>query len=198
MSKRHGRGLLWFCVKFLVFVSALMLLWWWLVMPAYGWLLMQATGSMLKFVMGVPIEGGTIEVKGLLNTETALVFAIGGHHPAVPLAHLVTNIPPYLALVLATAGLGLWKRLRILFYGTAILFVCHAVFIITIMRFQQQLMKASEIPTAFVQFFLTLPFLLWIAFAYWDKITSAAAGAQQVRPEKAATGPENTGEEISP
>ena len=29
MIKRHGRGLLWFCTKFLVIVGVLVMLWWW-------------------------------------------------------------------------------------------------------------------------------------------------------------------------
>jgi hypothetical protein len=63
------------------------------------------------------------------------------------------------------------------------------------MRFQTQLMKASEVPTAVVQFFLTLPFLLWIAFAYWDKIASSAGAADPGLTENTPARPENTEEE---
>ena len=195
MSKRRGRGPLWFCVKFLVFVSVLVVLWWWIVLPPYSWLLGQVTGGILKFAAGVPIEAVRIDVKGVFNTGTDLVFHVGGRERAIHIALLATNVPPYLALVLATAGLAFWKRLRILLYGCAILCACHAVFIVTVMRFQAQLMKASEIPTAVVQFFLTLPFLLWIAFAYWDKIASNAGTAEPGLSENAPASPENTGEE---
>ena len=195
MNKRHGRGLLWFCVKFLVFVSVLVMLWWRFMLPGYTWLLGQATGQVLNHAMGMAIEAVGRDVKGVFNTGTDLVFVVGGHTRAVPIALLATNMPPYWALVLATAGLAFWKRLRILLYGTAILCASHAVFIITIMRFQAQLMKASEIPTAVVQFFLTLPFLLWVAFAYWDKIMSTAGAAEPGLLKDAPVGPENTGEE---
>ena len=170
MKQRHGRGLTWFCAKFLVFVCVLVMLWWWLVLPGYSWLLGQTTGQILIHAAGVPVEAVREDPQGPFNAETNLVFAVGGHDRVVPIGLLATNLPPYWALVLATAGLAFWKRLRILLYGTAVLCASHVVFIITIMRFQKQLMEASEIPTAIVQFFLTLPFLLWIVFAYWDKI----------------------------
>ena len=190
MSKRRGRGPLWFCVKFLVFVSVLVMLWWWLLLPGYGWLLGQATGQVLRFAGGLPIEAVRIDAKGVCNTGTDLVFTVGGARRAIHIALLATNVPPYWALVLATAGLAFWKRVRVLIYGTVVLCLCHGAFIITVMRFQKELMKASEIPTAVVQFFLTMPFLLWIAFAYWDKITSAAGSADPPAPA-------NTGEEKS-
>jgi hypothetical protein len=195
MNKRRGRGPLWFCVKFLVFVSVLVTLWWWFVLPAYGWLLMQLTGGVLKFVVGLPIEAGRIDAKGVFNTGTDLVFCVDGRDRVLHIALLATNVPPYLALVLATAGLAFGRRLRVLLYGCAILCAGHAIFIVTVMRFQAQLMRASEIPTAVTQFFLTLPFLLWIAFAYWDKIMSTAGAAGQGQPNHAPASPEHTGEE---
>lgn len=195
MNKRRGRGPLWFCVKFLVFVGVLVMLWWWFVLPAYGWLLGQATGEILRNAAGVPVEAVRVDARGVFNTETNLVFFVSGHPRTIDIGKLATNVPPYWALVLATAGLAFWKRLRILLYGTAILCAGHAVFIITVMRFQAQLLKVSEIPTAVVQFFLTLPFLLWIAFAYWDKITSTVGAAEPGLPENVPASPENTGEE---
>ena len=175
-ARKHSPGIFWFCLKFLVLLIPLLWLWWTLV-PYYGQVLLQASGGVLKYLFGMPIVAGVVEPKEILNTGTKLTFHLSnGHHPSMTIALLVTNLPPYLALVLATGGLAFWKRMRILLYGTLILCAGHILFIIVALRFQAQLMKISEIPTATVQFFLTLPFMLWIVFAYWDKIMAAASG----------------------
>ncbi len=165
------RRIAFFSVKFLAAVSVLVVIWWWL-LPYYGYLLLQSSGAILRYVMRMPIEWGHIEPSGVLNTETQLTFRVSGREPTLPIALLVTNIPPYIALVLATAGLGFWRRLRILLYGCGILMAGHILFIAVVLRFQQSLQSASEVPTAVIQFFLTLPFLLWIVFAYWGQIAS--------------------------
>ncbi len=92
-----------------------------------------------------------------------------------------------MALVLATKGLRLVRRLRILLYGCGILMVGHVLFIVVLMRFQEALKSASEVPTAVMQFYLTLPFLLWIVFAYWDRLVGAT-------PEMEADGREGADE----
>jgi len=196
MSKRYGRGLLRFCAIFLVFVSVLVMLWWCFALPAYGRLLGQATGLILKYAVGVPVDAVRVvpDPKAVFNTETNVDFFVGGHWRSIDIGKLATNLPTYWALVLATAGLAFWKRLRILFYGTFILCAVHAAFIVIIMRFQEQI-KGSEIPVAVVQFFLTLPFLLWIAFAYWDKITAAGGAAKPGPCKDAPADSEHTGEE---
>ncbi|HDP35853.1 MAG TPA: hypothetical protein ENN29_12185 [Candidatus Hydrogenedentes bacterium] len=105
----------------------------------------------------------------------------------MPIALLVTNLPPYVALVLATAGLAWKKRARILVYGCAILIFFHVLFIILALRFQDAMLQVSEIPTAVTQFFLTLPFMLWIVFAYWERIISMGQDkpARQEEPQSA-------------
>lgn len=173
MNKEHPlRKVLFFCAKFLVLITILGVIWWKL-LPVYGYVLVQISGGLLKFVLAVPIESGHIDAAGVLNTESKLVLLQASGPPrSMDLALLITNIPPYIALVLATAGLGLWRRLRILAYGCGILMFGHIVFIVVIFRFQEALKGASEVPTATIQFFLTLPFLLWIVFAYWDRIAA--------------------------
>ncbi len=170
MSTRTGRwSVLLFCAKFLMFVVVLVMLWWY-VLPWYGEVLIQAAGMPLKFIMGMPIDSGHIDANGLLNTNTTLTFVVDGHGRSMPIALLVTNLPPYVALVLATAGLTWKRRLLILIYGCAILCFFHVAFIIVALRFQESMAQVSEIPTAVAQFFLTMPFMLWIVFAYWDRI----------------------------
>lgn len=179
---------LWFCAKFVVLVTLLVALWWWM-LPAYGWILLQLSGGFLKHVMGVPVESGAIVPKEVLNTGTDLVLNLStGQRRVMHIGLLATNIPPYFALVLATGGLAMRRRIRGLVCGFLILFLFHLSFIVVAMRYQEALMRASEIPTAVVQFFLTMPFLLWIVFAYWDRLL--AGGAPALETEKKKNGSE--------
>lgn len=168
-SHTRIRRLAAFGLRFIIIITGCALLWWWLI-PVYGRVLLVICTWLFHWAVRMPVEGGRIDPMGLFNTETRLVFYMQGREPALPIALLVTNIPPYIALVLATAGLRLWRRLRILCYGSAILMVGHVAFIVVVLRYQEALQRASEIPVAIIQFFLTLPFLLWIVFAYWEQL----------------------------
>jgi hypothetical protein len=170
-KRRRKRSILLFAAKFLIFVTVLVVAWW-AVLPYYGYGLAQVSGAILRFALGVPIEYARLDAAGMLNTESRLVFGLGGREPRMPVALLVTNVPPYLALVAATAGLAMRRRLRILALGTGILCAGHVAFIVVALRFGEALRQVSEIPTAVAQFYLTLPFLLWIVFAYWDRLAS--------------------------
>jgi hypothetical protein len=161
-----------FVIKFCIGIVVLVGIWWELVLPTYGWMLGKVTGLIASTLLGVPVDGVVVKVDGLFNTHTMLEFAVGERRPAMPIAQLVTNIPPYIALVLATAGIALGKRLRILAYGCGILIVGHVLFLCTLLRFQESLLAHPQIPVAIIQLFLTLPFLLWIVFAYWDRISA--------------------------
>lgn len=181
-ERLRGRGPLWFCAKFLacvaVFVAA-----WWMFLPYYGQFLLQVSGGILKYGLGMPIESGRIVPKELLNTGTDLVFRMAdGRQRIMHIALLATNVPPYLALVAATGGLSLARRLRVMAYGFGILCAFHVLFIVIVMRFQETLMKASEVPTAVVLFFLTLPFLMWIVFAYWDRLAGGGGAPRNGAP----------------
>lgn len=157
-----------FALKFCVFLAVLAPLWWWLI-PAYGWLLVQGCGSVLKFGLGMPILAGRIEAGGILNTGSHLVFHLEERVARMEIALLVTNLPPFLALVLATPGLAWRRRGTILLAGAGILVTLHALYIVVMMRFGAPLQAAAEIPTAVSQFLLTLPFLLWIVLAWWKR-----------------------------
>lgn len=169
-----------FSVKFLVFVGVLVVAWWWF-LPYYCYGLVQVSGAILKYAMGVPILAGWIEAGGMLNTDSWLVFVVEGftHEQKTPIALLITNLPPYLALVLATPGLRWARRLRILLYGSAVIMAGHVLFLVVVLRYQEALKEIDQLPIAVIQFYLTLPFLLWIVFAYWQRIFSA-----RVRPPK--------------
>lgn len=142
---------------------------WWLCLPGYGWLLVQGCGSALKWGLGMPILAGHVEVRGILNTESMLTFYVGEREQHMKFALLVTNLPPFLALVMATPALTWKRRLRIVLVGSVILVVGHALYVVVALRFGAFLVANSEVATAISQLFLTLPFGLWIAMAYWKK-----------------------------
>lgn len=176
--KQSGKtvGIAGFAARFLALLLPLLAAWW-LALPWYGWGLMQSSGIVLRSALGVPILSGTIRAEGVLNTDSRMTFTLDdGRSRTLKIALLVTNVPPFLALVLASPGVAWRRRLRALAIGTAILIAGHWTFIVIAMRWQDALMRASEIPTAMIQFFLTLPFLLWIALAYWEKLADLVTG----------------------
>lgn len=172
--RRRRRSIMLFCVLFIVLVAILVPLWW-LVVPYYGQALAAIAAPILHGPLGMPITAKGVSPEGFLNTETLIYFEHDGRNRSMPLALAVTNMPPYWALVLATAGLAFWRRVRVLLYGSAILVTCHLLLIIVLLRFGDKLQQFSEIPTAVIQFSLTLPFLLWVVFAYWDKLMGMIA-----------------------
>jgi exosortase/archaeosortase family protein len=198
-TKSPLAGVLLFCLRFILFAVCFQALWWYAI-PWYGWFLVQVSGIILV-LLGIPIEAGYIESLGELplNTDASLVFHIGGLKRALPIALLVTNLPPYIALVLATGGHAFWKRLRILLYGCGILVSGHIFYIVILVKYQARLQEAQEIFYAIILFYLTLPFLLWIVFAYREKIirffSGTAEKGKERKPETSvqAGGPENGG-----
>ncbi len=155
-----------FAIRFLL-ASLLLVPLWWIAVPAYGWLLVQGCGTLLRSLFGMNITAGNIEVAGIMNTESLLTLYVGERPTSMKFVQLITNVPPFIALVLATPGLTLRRRAIALILGCAILCGGHALFIIIALRFVAAFQHGTEIPTAVAQFFLTLPFLLWIMLAYW-------------------------------
>ena len=179
MSRSQERGsLIFLCVKFIVFLIPLVWAWFSL-LPYYAEALMQVSGGILVSVFGFPIDSGHIIAKGLLNTESQLVFISQGRETKQSIGVLVTNVAPYLALVLATGGLSWLRRIWVLLLGSAILISGHILFLVLALRFGRFAAANPEIPTAVAQFYLTLPFLLWIVLAYWNKIAGYMGEAKQ-------------------
>ncbi|MFP4501759.1 MAG: hypothetical protein ACLFTT_12215 [Candidatus Hydrogenedentota bacterium] len=165
-----------FCRNFLELVVIIGVLWW-LAIPYYGDWLARLSGGILSGVFGMPLAWATVEPAGVLNTLSYLQFGwseeagvMAGTTSDLPVALLVTNMAPYLALVLATPGLSLLRRLIVLAVGAFILFAGHVAFIVLAFYFREQIAKAPDLPSAVAQFYLTLPFVLWIILAYWGKI----------------------------
>ena len=167
------KGVASFAARFVVF-GPLYLVLWWLVLPAYARLLGLVTSAVLKYIANIPVESfgvsntGLTNPSGILNTGTTLTFVVEGAPRTMPgLGSLVTNVAPFVALVLATSVLDIVRRAKIIGMGVPVLFVAHIAFIVVAF-----MAGASEFSTAIAQLFITLPFLLWIVLAYWDKLAS--------------------------
>ena len=187
-------GLFLFLLRFIVLAPVLVCLWW-SVLPVYGHVLVQASGALAKFALGTPVTGVGVEPEGVLNTGTMILFQVTDSELHVierrlPVALMVTNLVPYLALVLATAGLTMRKRLRVLAAGGGIIIAGHILFTALLLRFQDSLHRVEEVSTATMQFFLVLPFLLWIWFVYSERI-SAYISEESDAADKAARTPKN-------
>ena len=174
LTHGHIRQVVWFCTKFFLFVIPCSLLWWW-ALPLYAYILGHVTTAFLQMIVSIPIDGCSVEKAGLFNTGTTLVFAMAGREFPLAIADLVKNIPPFVALILATARLSRLRRVKALMMGLSVLVIGHALYIILAFSFAESISRSPAIPTALAQLFLTLPFLLWVVLACWDKLTSFAA-----------------------
>lgn len=163
-----GIGL--FVLKFFGAVAVLLVIWW-TVQPQYIWVVGQTAGLLLR-VGGVPLEAMRVEVDeaGILNTLATLVYVSEGRDYPIDVAFIIAGIPPFIALVLATPELALRRRLLAIALGTGILAVGHIAFLSIAFGFHRQVERSPELPTAFGLFVMTLPFILWIALVYRDRI----------------------------
>ncbi|MCH8204230.1 MAG: hypothetical protein IID09_03655 [Candidatus Hydrogenedentes bacterium] len=161
-----------FCLKFIGFLAVFLFLWWWKVQPAYAGLIGSIAGTILKITTSIPIDATQVEVDpaGVLSTKTALVFIVQQGRYPFDIASLIANIPPFWALVLATPGLAVKRLIKVLLIGTGILGAGHVLFLVLVFVFARQVQETPEVPTAIGLFLMTLPFMLWIVLAYWDKL----------------------------
>lgn len=185
-ARRLG-NLLFFVVRFLVLAVVLVVCWWAMV-PYYGWLIAQISGSIAHYVLGMKIfaVGYILEPETVLNTGTRIFFQVPAPDKPyaqleMPVALLVTNLAPYVALVLASAGLALRRRLLVLLYGCSIIIGGHILFITILLRFQDALKQHSEIATSTIQLFLVMPVILWVWFVYSEQIGAYLEEAEQAK-----------------
>lgn len=173
MSGKSGIGqVAFFCGKFLALSAVFLFLWWWMVQPAYARFVGWISGGFLSAFAGIPVDSTHVEIdpKGVLSTKIDLVFMVGQDVYPIAVGSIIANIPPYLALVLATPGLGLKRLLKVLAIGLGVLGLGHVLFLVFVFVFSGRIQEAPEVPTAIGLFLMTLPFMLWIALAYWDKV----------------------------
>lgn len=193
MAAGRGRNIVAFCLRFIL-CAPLCLVLWLVVMPLYTWLLGHVTGLVLTYILRAPIqdtvvafalsgdelavnvaEGGVFGLSHyyqlvfniiVLATRVQLTYVVDGHWLTMSaIGHLVANLAPFTALVLATPALPARRRLKIIAIGAAIIFVSHGATIV--FRFSA---GKTALPTAIGFLSITLPFLLWIVLAYWKKL----------------------------
>jgi hypothetical protein len=155
---------------------------WWLALPAYAWVIGHIAAVFLRFPGGFVIDGVTVETAGILNTGTMLGFKLGERNPSLPIAQLVSNIATYAALALASSGITWKRRAAIAAIGFAILAAGHVAYLVLAFTFSSIMAQNPVVPTAIAQAFITLPFVLWIALAYWaqaDWLKPRESDAQQ-------------------
>ena len=172
MKRAHPfAGVVWFFAKFAVIVAVL-LMGWWTIQPWYVGGIGKAAGVLIVYVGGESLDGSAVEVdeSGVLNTRTSLVYLQSDRRYPINVSFLIANLPTYIALVLATTGLGWKRRARALAIGGGVLVAGHVIFLAVMFTFARQVQSAPEVPTAFGMFLMTLPFLLWIVLAYWEKV----------------------------
>jgi len=156
-----------FLLKFAV-VAPVCLLVGWEAAPYYAWVIGQGAGMLLVVVFGVSIEAMRVTEEGILNSKSLLVFVVDGQERSLPIVPLVTNLPAYVALVLATVGLVWRRRLVALGIGCGVLAVTHVAYVVLVFVYSDVLQKAPQIP----EMLITLPFLLWIVLIYGRELTA--------------------------
>ena len=168
-SAKHSAALL--VAKFFV-LAPICLVIWLLLLPVYAHVLGYAAAAVYRYGLGYNIMGIRINTAGFLNTDTALTFVrLDGESTMPGLGHLVGNVAPFVALVLATPRLRLRRRLGVISIGVALIFLSHLATLV-IRPMGRGPIQAAQTPlTTVVGFFsITLPFLLWIVLAYWGQL----------------------------
>ena len=150
--------------KFIV-LAPICLVVWLLVLPVYAHILAYAAGSVFRYGLGYNIMGIRVVAAGFLNTDTSVTYTILNRDVTMPeLGHLVANVAPFVALVLATPRLGLRRRLRIIGIGAGLIFLSHLATVVV------RLAGRTPLTTTVGFVSITLPFLLWIVLAYWGQL----------------------------
>ena len=155
-----------FCLRFL-FIMPVCLVTWWLVLPWYAWCLGHIAEALLSAFSSMPVQEVRVVRAGILNTGTSLTFVLDHAKPSIQVAGVVSNLAPYVALVLATRSLPLRRRLAALAIGSGILWLGHQAYVTLALVFSSQIQAHPAAPRALGELFITLPFLLWIVLASW-------------------------------
>lgn len=163
------RDAAWFGTKFLGSVMVCLLLWSY-VLPYYVWLVGEVSGILLKYLGGVRVDAVEIESRGVLHTSMTLTYAVRARRWSLEIGLLANTVPPYFALVIATAGLAWSRRVRLAATGLAVLAFTHVLFVFLFYTMKNHLEAAEPFLHAVGTFLLTMPLFLWIVLVYWQQV----------------------------
>jgi len=157
--------------KFVV-LAPICLVVWLLFLPVYAHILGHAAAGIFHYGLGYEILEVKIRAAGFLNTDTSLTYRLADREVTMPgLGHLVGNVAPFVALVLATPRMRLRRMLGVIGIGVALIFISHLVTLVIRPMVRGPVEMARTPLTTAVGFFsITLPFLLWIVLAYWGQL----------------------------
>lgn len=172
------RSVLFLVLGFAVLAPVCLYIWMNLLIPYYAGFVGHVSAGILR-VLGVAVDSVRVESGGVWNSHTKLYLSENDFAFAL----LTLNIAPYVALILASPGLGLARRAIVLAIGVLILSVCHVAFVVLAFYYRDSLREANQVPVAIGQLFITLPFLLWLVLAYWDKLLALVNLAGQADTE---------------
>lgn len=174
----------WLALRFIILLPICLYLWWQL-LPAYAWLIGQLAAGALVHGFDVAIDALRVEPKGMFKTGTELIYITEGPERRLQFGMLATNVAPFIALVLATPALSWSRRGKAIIIGVILLAGAHIGFLLTAYN-----VNRAELPVAFGQICITLPFPLWIALAYWDRIMTLLGAAGRNSREAPAPKPD--------
>lgn len=173
MSKRSRfANIAIFCLRFAVFAPICLYVWWWLLLPPYAYVLGQISSVCINLFTDAPIIAMKVvpNENSVLNADTNLRYITAERQLRFEISYLVDSLPPFIILVLATPGLKFLRRLKVLAIGAGLYFAGQVLYITGFYLFSSSLAKSAEIGIALGQFWLTLPFIMWIVLVYWERI----------------------------
>ena len=151
-------------------LSPIVLVLWWTVSPQYAWVLGQICSPLINIFNDPNIRALFVRSEGIFNTNTVLILRTMRIEQTLDIAYLINNVPALIILSIATGSITWGRRLKILAIGGGILFASHVLFIVGMYTFSESAHLSSEIAVSLGQFLVTLPFVIWIVLAYWDKL----------------------------
>lgn len=172
-------------------LAPLCLVLWLLILPYYVEILANVTALLLSWTGYGTVEAG-VKAAGFLNTETSLSFTFPNRSLTMPgVGHLLANMAPFLALVLATPRMKATRRMLVIGAGTIAIFLSHLATLIMRLPGPGDFQTGRTPFTTAVGFFsITLPFLLWIVMAYWGQLKAfLGEDRTQKEPDEASSNP---------
>lgn len=160
--------------KFLLYSTILLGLWL-LVSKYYMIFLTKVSYVFLRWIIGYKIVGAGLLESSSLVGKREIYFLYQHIRLRIPWIHSFTfNLIPFAALILATP-IKLVQHLKLILVGFAILFFFHflRVIIPAILYFSFKI-QVSDLVLTFTNIFTAvLPFLLWLALAYRQRLVKS-------------------------